>query len=78
MSEIFKEHILNQKVSSFYWGRPKFIVNGITNEYYTFIQGITFENGYTYASQGGGCSGEDCNSSFIIDKNNIIIEEYTW
>jgi hypothetical protein len=34
---------------------------------------VTFENGYKVASYGGGCSGEDCNTSWIVDKSTNII-----
>jgi hypothetical protein len=34
---------------------------------------VTFENGYKVASYGGGCSGEDCNTSWIVDRSNNII-----
>jgi hypothetical protein len=40
--------------------------------------GIEFENGYKLISYGGGCSGKDCNTSFIIDDQNNLIAVDNW
>ena len=35
--------------------------------------GVLLENGFRMLSYGGGCSGDDCNTTFIIDdKGNLI------
>lgn len=36
-------------------------------------QGIVFENGYKVYNYGGGCSGEDFNTAYIVDPNNRLI-----
>jgi hypothetical protein len=40
--------------------------------------GIEFENGYKLISYGGGCSGEDCNTTSIIDNENDLISTNNW
>ena len=40
--------------------------------------GVEFENGYKLISYGGGCSGEDCNTSFIIDAKDNLIAVAGW
>jgi len=40
--------------------------------------GIEFENEYKLISYGGGCSGEDCNTSFIIDDEDNLISTNNW
>jgi hypothetical protein len=40
--------------------------------------GIIFENGYKYISHGGGCSGEDCNSTFIVDPSDNLVANEEW
>jgi hypothetical protein len=74
-SEAFEKYVKNQKIISEYEDQPKYN-NG--QKYYTQVCGVRLENGYSYASHGGGCSGEDCNNTFIINKNNIVIADYLW
>lgn len=40
--------------------------------------GIVVEGNYKMISFGGGCSGEDCNVSFIISPDNKVIASYNW
>lgn len=46
--------------------------------YSTYAEGVLLENGYKYVSYGGGCSGEDCNTSYIISPDNVIISQNNW
>jgi hypothetical protein len=41
-------------------------------------EGIIFENGYKILYYGGGCSGEDCNTTFIVDDNDVLIARNDW
>jgi len=41
-------------------------------------EGVEFANGYKLISYGGGCSGEDCNTSFIIDNEDNLIATDNW
>jgi hypothetical protein len=45
---------------------------------WTSAHGVELDNGYIYASHGGGCSGEDCNTTYIISPGNEIIAEDDW
>jgi hypothetical protein len=38
--------------------------------------GVEFQNGYKFVSYGGGCSGYDCNTLYIISPNNEIVSSY--
>jgi len=40
--------------------------------------GLIFENGYKIYYYGGGCSGEDCNETFIVSPNNELISKREW
>ena len=40
--------------------------------------GIECVNGYKMISFGGGCSGEDCNTSFIIDNLGSLVARNDW
>ena len=39
---------------------------------------IRFENGYSVHNHGGGCSGEDCNSTWIEDNKGKKIAKSEW
>ena len=41
-------------------------------------EGLEFENGYKYISYGGGCSGYDCNTCYIVDPEGKTIASYDW
>lgn len=74
--EAFEKYIANNKVVGRYWDMPVF---GDDNKpYYTYVEGIKFENGYVWASHGGGCSGEDCNQTFIISPDNKFVAGFDW
>lgn len=47
------------------------------NERY-YGDGIIVEGDYKMISHGGGCSGEDCNISFILSPDNEIIAKRYW
>jgi len=40
-------------------------------------QGIIFENGYKVYQYGGGCSGEDYNTAYIVDPNGKLLASET-
>jgi hypothetical protein len=39
---------------------------------------VLLENGWAYASYGGGCSGEDCNENYLISKKGKILATQKW
>jgi hypothetical protein len=41
-------------------------------------EGIELSNGYKMLHHGGGCSGEDCNTSFIVDNENNLVARENW
>jgi hypothetical protein len=40
--------------------------------------GVLVKGGYKYLSHGGGCSGEDCNTTFIVSPKNKVIAFNNW
>ena len=48
----------------------------VANRFYG--DGIVLENGYKLLQYGGGCSGEDCNTSFIVDDQDELIARNNW
>ena len=69
-TEVFNKYIKGQKVVSLYNGSP---IYPDGKELYHVVSGILLENGWAFASYGGGCSGEDCNENYLISKNNKIL-----
>ena len=45
---------------------------------YSYAQGIQVEDGYIYAHHGGGCSGNDCNTTWILTNDGKIISQSDW
>lgn len=43
-----------------------------------FGEGVECANGYKMITYGGGCSGEDCNTTFIIDDKDVLIARNDW
>ena len=41
-------------------------------------QGMSMNNGYKILYHGGGCSGEDCNTTFIVDPDNSLVARNDW
>ncbi len=41
-------------------------------------EGLEFENGYKYISYGGGCSGNDCNTVYIVGPDEKLVASYDW
>ena len=41
-------------------------------------KGMIVEGGYKILFHGGGCSGEDCNVSFIVSPDNEYIASIDW
>jgi hypothetical protein len=69
-NEAFEKFIEGQKIDAYIDATPK--------GYYTTCCGILCNNGYKYVHHGGGCSGEDCNSNWILDLNDNIIAQDSW
>ena len=40
--------------------------------------GIILKNGYKYEHFGGGCSGEDCNTTYIFDPDGKLVAKEDW
>ena len=45
---------------------------------YSLTNGLEFENGYKMVYYGGGCSGNDVNTSYILDYNNNIVATFDY
>lgn len=41
-------------------------------------EGIQCANGYKMLHHGGGCSGEDCNTSYIVDDKDNLVAFENW
>jgi hypothetical protein len=83
----------NESELAFYEAFEKFIKGQTVKDHYSisaygdhtkpheerfYGEGMIFENGYKYLSHGGGCSGEDCNTSFIVDPQDKLIAVSNW
>lgn len=66
-------YIVGQKVKG-----PYSVPRYGTKERPYYGDGLFFENGYKYISYGGGCSGEDCNTSYIIGPDDVLISQENW
>lgn len=75
--EAFNTYILGQKVQSNYFIHAYGDYDLPSDERY-YGDGLVFENGYKILSHGGGCSGEDCNTSFIIGPDNKLVAKNNW
>lgn len=71
-NEAITKFIIGQKVISEYEVAPFGDYNLPSDERY-YGYGLSFENGYKMIHYGGGCSGEDCNNTYIIDPNDKLI-----
>ena len=40
--------------------------------------GVVLENGYKYISFGGGCSGEDRNTTYIVSDKDEVVATINW
>ncbi len=76
--EAFDKYINNKSVVGGYSDRPLIKRQDTWEPYYAYIEGIRFENGYVWASHGGGCSGDDCNQTFIISPDNKFVAGFDW
>jgi hypothetical protein len=76
--DAFNEFIKGQVVKDYFsvapYGDKKIL--DVANRY--FGDGIECENGYKMITFGGGCSGEDCNTSFIIDQEGSLVARNDW
>jgi hypothetical protein len=76
-SIVFNKYIKNQKIkeqiSIYAYGDYNL---PIEERYYG--NGVELDNGYKILYYGGGCSGEDCNTTFIVDDKNKLIAKETW
>lgn len=77
-NQAFEQFIKGKTVASTYSDRPLILRNNEWKPYYAYVKGVTFDNGYSHASHGGGCSGEDCNETFIISPENKVIASFDW
>lgn len=73
--QVYEKYVKNRKIIEQYYGKPVY-ENGQFQSLY--MQGIILSNKYIYAHYGGGCSGNDCNTIYIISPANIIIAEKKW
>ena len=64
-NEAFEKFVKGQTVKNVTTIRVKF----------TFMDGLLFENNYSYVSYGGGAGGEDYNEKYIISPKGEIIAE---
>lgn len=74
-TEVFNKYIKGQKIKGVYSGTP---VHTDGSELYHSVSGVLLENGWAYASHGGGCSGEDCNENYLISKKGKILATQKW
>lgn len=73
----FEKHIKGQPVKE-YVSYPVYGDYNLPMEERHYGDGIKCKNGYQMISHGGGCSGEDCNTTFILSPRNKIISVRNW
>ncbi len=74
--EAFNKYIKGQTVKNAVSYYPYASDKPADEKYYG--DGMEFENGYKYISFGGGCSGEDCNVTFIVNDKNKLVASVNW
>lgn len=74
--EAFQKYIFGQKVKK--QGRWSKENQDVPYEERFDGEGIEFENGYKYISYGGGCSGEDCNTTYIVSPDDHLVASENW
>jgi hypothetical protein len=67
-TETFEKYVKGQKIQG----------EVTIRDGYTDTEGVILENGYKYTSHGGGCSGEDCNSTYIFSPTDELIANNNW
>lgn len=75
--EAFEKYIKGQVVKDHY-SVAAYGDNTLPHAERFYGEGMVFENGYKYLSHGGGCSGEDCNTSFIVDPSDKLVAFSNW
>jgi len=75
--DAFNTYIKGQSVKDYISIAPYGDRNVSVEERY-YGDGIVLENGYKLLQYGGGCSGEDCNTSFIVDDEDVLIARNNW
>ncbi len=75
--DAFDQFIIGREVTSFYTVTP-YGDNDLPSEERYYGDGIIVEGNYKMISHGGGCSGEDCNTSFILSPDDKIIAKRNW
>ncbi len=75
--EAFDTYIKGQIIEGHYSVNPYGDYNLPPEERY-YGDGVILKNGYKFIQHGGGCSGEDCNTTFIIDDNDILVATNNW
>lgn len=73
----FEKYIMGQKVLSSACYPPYGNYDKPFDQRY-YGNGMLFQNGYTILYFGGGCSGEDCNTTFIVDPEGNLIARDNW
>lgn len=71
---VFNVHIRGHWARKCYWKsyNPNPVIGN--NDYYGFV--TEFEHGWKTCCFGGGCSGNDCNTIWIIDSDDKVVVEY--
>ena len=76
-NDAFNQYIKGQVVRDHY-SVPAYGDHELPHEERYYGEGIVCENGYKMISFGGGCSGEDCNTTFIIYPDGMLLAKSDW
>ncbi len=77
-NETFEKFIIGQTIKG-YVSLPPYgqkISLDVAERY--FGDGVILANGYKILYYGGGCSGEDCNTTFIVDPEDHLVARNDW
>lgn len=75
--EAFNQFIKGQVITEFCSVQPFGDHNKPHGERF-YGEGIICANGYKILHYGGGCSGEDCNTTYIVDDHDNLIASDNW
>lgn len=75
--EAFEKYIKGKKVKDLAYF-PEYGDHNTPFEERFYGHGVVVTGGYKFLCFGGGCSGEDCNTSFIVSPKNKLVARTDW
>lgn len=76
-NDAFNMYIKDKKIIDSYFVAPYGDYSVDPTERF-YGSGLTVEGNYKILYHGGGCSGEDCNTVFIVSPDNKLVAKENW